>query len=104
MKGLIEWGSFYPTRTVVNLESFKTLKKVYEQNFIDLEESTDPELIKIATGKGHICNPHDPEAEYANKGKKGWLGYKLQVVETAGTEQNFITHIELEDATNFDGD
>ena len=104
MRALIEWGSLFSAKTVLNLESFKTLKKVYEQNFVDLGSSTDPELIKISTGKGHICNPHDPEAEYANKGKKKWLGYKLQVVETAGTEQNFITHIELEDATNFDGD
>jgi transposase len=101
MRGFIEWGKFL--KNVESLDSFRTLKKVYEQNFLDREGVSDPDLIKISTGKEHICNPHDPEAEYANKGKKRWLGYKLQVVETADTEQNFITNIELENATDFDG-
>lgn len=102
MRGFVEWSM--SVKGIESLDSFKTLKKVYEQNFIDCGEVSEPDLIKISTGKDHICNPHDPEAEYANKGKKGWLGYKLQVVETADTKQNFITHIELENATNFDGD
>jgi transposase len=28
-----------------------------------------------------VQNPHDPDAHYANKGKKQWVGYKVHVVE-----------------------
>ena len=104
MRTLTDWVDLSLDGQLRELASFKTLKTVFSQNFIDQGVEAIPELIKIATGKGHICNPHDPDAEYGNKGKKGWLGYKLQVVETADGEQNFITHIELENATNFDGD
>jgi hypothetical protein len=104
MRTLRDWVDLSLDGQLRDLASFKTLKTVFSQNFIDQGVEAIPELIKIATGKDHICNPHDPEAEYGNKGKKGWLGYKLQVVETAEGDQNFITHIELENATNFDGD
>lgn len=106
MQTLITWTESSPLLQSLFAEpSFVTLKTVFAQNFTVTSPDLPPELIAIATGKGHICNPHDPEAEYANKGKKGWLGYKVQVAETV-TEggANFITHIELEPATSFDGD
>lgn len=103
MRGLIEWTKSYSDKSIEELTSFKVLKTVYEQNFIDNGDSQMPDLIKISTGKGHICNPHDPDAEYGNKGKKTWVGYKAQVAETVGQEQNFITHIDIENATDFDG-
>lgn len=107
MKALILWATVTnPVDAVQSLKSFTTLKAVFEQNFTD--EGSEPELIRIATGAGHICSPHEPEARYANKGKKGWLGYKGQVVETVnGGESglpNFITHIDIQDAPTFDGD
>jgi len=108
MKSFILWTmSLQQTPEIQVLKSFATLKTVFEQNFIDT--GTEPELIKVSTGAGHISSPHETEATYANKGKRGWIGYKGQVVETVSTEEqggvpNFITHIELEDSTNFDGD
>ena len=107
MKWFIVWAaSGGQERVSKDSKSFATLKTVFEQNFVDDGASSSPELIRISTGKGHISSPHEPEAEYANKGKKGWLGYKGQVVETVGEngEQNFITHIDIEDATSYDGD
>lgn len=104
MRSFIEWTLTLTSDNPLRLANhFITLKLVFEQNFTD--KGSSPELIKVATGKGHICNPHDPDAEYANKGKKSWLGYKVQVAETVNSEgiQNFITHIELETATSFDG-
>jgi hypothetical protein len=103
MKAFIAWAC---SEQVINdlsgVQSFRTLKTVFAQNFKDA--GMEPELIKVATGKGHICSPHEPEAEYANKGKKGWLGYKAQVAESVTSgNQNFITHIDLEAATQFDG-
>lgn len=106
MRALICWVESNSELVIlVGKESFKTLKTVFSQNFTETSMEQPPELIRIATGAGHVCNPHDPEAEFANKGKKGWLGYKVQVAETVCTEgHNFITHIDLESATNFDGD
>ncbi|MBI4405531.1 MAG: transposase [Deltaproteobacteria bacterium] len=107
MKAFISWGELSNHRDAIEgMEHFKTLKAVFEQNFTDKGVLVAPELIPISTGKGHISSPHEIEASYANKGKKGWLGYKGQVVETVSSEvgQNFITHIDTEESTNFDGD
>jgi len=107
MKAFISWGGLTAhVKSVEGLDHFKTLKKVFEQNFIDQDSTSSPELIRIATGKGHISSPHETDANYANKGKKRWLGYKGQVVETVNEEgeQNFITYIDAEGSTNYDGD
>lgn len=107
MKSFVLWGELSAQANVIGgLQHFKTLKAVFEQNFIDDGTTTGPELIRIATGKGHISSPHETEANYSNKRTTKWLGYKGQVVETVteGQEQNFITHIDAENSTNYDGD
>ena len=110
MKAFTEWGgSCRDSVDIMALESFQTLSTVFHQNFHDkgLEESSVPELIPIATGKDHVCSPHEPEARYANKGGQGWLGYKMQVAETVPEGDdvaNFITYIDVNDATDHDGD
>ena len=106
MRFFIDWAK-HDESEILKLSSFKVMKKVYEQNFKDEDPDPDgPTLIKIATGKDHICSPHETDARYANKGGKGWLGYKAQVVETVneGEAVNFITHAEVNDATDYDGD
>jgi transposase len=105
----IEWGKGLEKEAwVKNIKSYQTLNTVFEQNFKSESESeSEVELIKVSTGKDHICSPHETDAEYANKGGKGWLGYKAQVVETINENKdkiNFITHIEATDANDFDGD
>ncbi len=84
MKAFLTWAQ---SEQVVNdlsaMQSLKTMMTVFVQNFID--NGMEPELIKVATGKGHVCSPHEPEAEYANKGKKGWIGYKAQVAESVNS-------------------
>lgn len=110
MQTIIDWTK--TTKLFHKLEghaTFVTLKKVFEQNFkVKCAETTGEtiELIPIATGKGHICNPHDPEAQYSNKGGKGWLGYKAQIAETVPEQDipGFITFADVNDATDFDGD
>ena len=106
MKAFITWVTLSEYSTEIeSMEHFKTMKTVFEQNFVDKGTTISPELIRISTGKGHISSPHETEANYSNKGKKKWLGYKGQVVETVSGEgeQNFITHIDAEDSTNYDG-
>ena len=54
-------------------KNIQTLITVFEQNFTVDEKSVVPKLIKVATGKDHICSPHDTEARYGSKHKK--IGY-----------------------------
>lgn len=110
MVSFIEWGKCQKKEIwIKELKSYQTIKTVFEQNFTNdnLNPDLPPKLIKVSTGKDHICSPHETNAEYANKGGKGWLGYKAQVVETVNEgkdEINFITHIEATAANDFDGD
>lgn len=77
-------------------KNIQTLITVFEQNFTVDEKSVVPKLIKVATGKDHICSPHDTEARYGSKHKK--IGYKAQIVETAERDQgNFIIDVIEED-------
>jgi transposase len=56
-----------------------------------------------------VQNPHDPEAQWSAKGqgkqKKDWVGYKAQVAETVGTQEDpgsFITSVVTQRATESD--
>lgn len=107
MRAFIDWVTRLPEGTKLKTTaSFKTLTQVYTQNFQD--DGTDPEgpkLIKIATGKDHICSPHEVDARYANKGGSGWLGYKAQVAETIPNTKgdvSFLTFIDVQEATEHD--
>lgn len=107
MKVFIDWVTRLPEGIKLKeAASFKTLRTVFAQNFQD--DGTDPEgpkLIKIATGKDHICSPHETDARYANKGGGGWLGYKAQVAETIPEgkgEVGFLTFIDVQEATQHD--
>lgn len=106
MRSFIDWSN-HETKEIQALKTYQTMKKVFEQNFEDNNPGPDgPELIKIATGKDHVCSPHEPEARYANKGAKGWLGYKAQIAETVtddSSQVNFITHADINDAPDYDG-
>jgi transposase len=112
MQDFIVWSEATSELPVTDLDSYKTLVTVCKQNFVNEDgnppNSTNPiKLKKIATGKDHVSSPHEPEARYANKGKKEWLGYKAQVAETTSDSPediNFITYIDVGPATEYDGD
>ena len=68
MNAFIEWVN-HDELDLLNLRSMQTLKTIFKQNFNDEEpDPGGPELIKIATGKDHVCSPHESDARYANKG------------------------------------
>jgi transposase len=82
------------------LKGVKLLRRVFEEQF----EVVGKEI--YATGKRPsraVQNPHDPDAHYADKGKKQWVGYKVHVVESVDPEspakrkgepgENFITEV-----------
>jgi hypothetical protein len=110
MRTLIEWVYKFKIKDLTEKETFKVLQTVFQQNFTDIPDGDGPELIKIATGKDHVCSPHEPEARYGNKGGAGWIGYKAQIGETVPEEidgelvvRNFITYAEIGDTTEHDG-
>jgi transposase len=109
MQGFLAWVELkHVPDEIKEFISYRTLKHVFEQNFEGGDgPGKGPKLKKVATGKDHICSPHEPEARYGSKGGKGWLGYKGEVVETvteSKDEVNFITHIDVIESTDYDGD
>jgi len=106
MRTFLEWEKLSSlSKKILELKSYETLEIVFKQNFEDKnpDPENSPKLIKIATGKDHICSPHETDARYSTKGGKGWIGYKVQVAETIGDEINFITYTEATDSTDHDG-
>jgi len=77
------------------LPEVKQLKRVLDEQFTrgDGGEAT-PRPPSEAKGDV-ITTPHDPEARYGDKGGQGWVGYKLQITETAGEESRFITDVAI---------
>ncbi len=84
------------------------LRRVFQEQF-RVEGS---EVVAERTGSGQIQNPHDPEAQYRTKtqGKRGWVGYMMQVAETVSEKPvapgeptaNFITSIVTQTALGSD--
>jgi hypothetical protein len=91
------------------------LREVFAQQYeVDQSQKTSTsslesiEPVKVhATGV--VQNPHDPEAQWSAKGqgkqKKDWVGYKVQVAETVGSQEDpssFITSVVTQRATESD--
>jgi len=97
------------------LEQVKTLRRVFEQYFEVTPEGASVIRAKTPKGEGkdRVVTPHEVEARWSEKRGKEWVGYKLQVTETAdrptigadGTVQpavNFITDIAVTNAAEAD--
>jgi len=83
------------------------LREVFAQQY-ELEQSGKIEPVKVH-GTGVVQNPHDPEAQWSAKGqgkqKRDWVGYKVQVAETVGSQEDassFITSVVTQRATESD--
>ncbi len=99
IKELLEWID--TKRPKLNeLEAVKLLRRVFSEQFEVVEGKLQPTPRRPPRA---VQNPHDPDAHYADKGKKQWVGYKVQVVESVDPEkpakdkgeptENFITEI-----------
>jgi transposase len=83
------------------------LREVFAQQY-EVEQSGKIEPVKVhATGV--VQNPHDPDVQWSAKGqgkqKRDWVGYKVQVAETVGSQEDpgsFITSVVTQRATNSD--
>jgi hypothetical protein len=69
--------------SVAGAEPIRVLRRVFAEQFVATGGMPSPAL---AAPPGAVINPHDPEAQWSTKrtvGASGWVGYKLQVCETA---------------------
>jgi transposase len=92
---------------VLGLAEVETLRQVWEQQFERKEESGKVTVRKPPIkGKGVIQTPHDRDARWAEKRGEDWVGYRLQVSETAEDDvrKQFITDIEVVDANDDDSE
>jgi transposase len=80
------------------LAAVETLRTILEQQFGRHEGKVWPCQSKVASAEV-IQSPHEPEARYRKRRNKEWVGYMVQVTETAEDEEpNFITDIDTTNA------
>ena len=78
MGELLKWMDTHQAK-LGELEAVKLLRRVFEEQFEVVEGKLQPTLKRPSRA---VCNPHDPDAHYAEKRKKQWVGYKVHVVES----------------------
>jgi transposase len=66
------------------MESIKLLRRVFGEQFEVVEGSLQS---RRTSPSRSVHNPHDPDAHYADKGSKQWIGYKVHVVESVDPQQ-----------------
>jgi transposase len=87
---------------VGSLSEVETLRSVLEQQFPQGPEQ-GPTARRLG-GRGVIETPHDPEVRGAKKGKKSWLGFKVQVTENCDDDVvSLIVDIDVTEAMDYDG-
>jgi len=73
---------------VAQSEPVALLGRVFDQQFQIADDTTTVQ--RPITPAGCVHNPHDPDAQWSTKkamGKTGWVGYKVQICETAPEEK-----------------
>ncbi len=83
MRDLLEWIDRNDPK-LSEREAVKLLRRVFEEQFEVVEGKL--ELITKRPSAA-VQNPHDPDAHYADKGTKQWVGYKVHVVESVDPQQ-----------------
>ena len=80
---------------LLNVPAIQTLKQVWEEPYAGPPESLrwrNQDDLPVPTQ--HICSPSDPEARWANKGSRTWVGvHRFSCTETGDPDQpRLITH------------
>jgi len=83
MQELLEWIDKSDAK-LSEIESIKLLRRVFGEQFEVVEGSLQS---RRTSPSRSVHNPHDPDAHYADKGSKQWIGYKVHVVESVDPEQ-----------------
>ena len=83
MKEILEWIDKNDPK-LSEMESIKLLRRVFGEQFEVIEATVQSRRTRPSRS---VQNPHDPDAHYADKGNKQWIGYKVHVVESVEPEQ-----------------
>src|SRR6266508_2387170 len=83
MQELLEWVGA-KSAALGELEAIKLLSRVFGEQFELVEGKLESASRRPPRS---VQNPHDPDAHYADKGKKQWVGYKVHVVESVDPEE-----------------
>jgi transposase len=83
MKELVEWIDSNNPK-LAEVESVKLLRRVLEEQFELVEGAVQSRRTRPSRA---VQNPHDPDAHYADKGTKQWIGYKVHVMESVDPSQ-----------------
>ena len=88
-----------------HLPEVETLRTVLDQQFERTEAGIQAKKVPIK-GKDIIVTPHDTDVRWAEKRGKDWVGYRIEVTETADQEQavQFITDIDTVAANDGDSE
>ncbi len=83
MRDLLEWIDRNDPK-LSERAAVKLLRRVFEEQFEVVEGKLE---LTTKRPSGAVQNPHDPDAHYADKGTKQWIGYKVHVVESVDPQQ-----------------
>ena len=83
MRELLEWIDRNDPK-LKDREAVKLLRRVFDEQFEVVEGKL--QLTQRRRPRS-VQNPHDPDAHYADKGTKQWIGYKVHVAENIDPEQ-----------------
>jgi len=83
IKELLEWIDKSDSK-LGEIESVKLLRRVFEEQFEMVEGTVQSRRTRPSRA---VQNPHDPDAHYADKGTKQWIGYKVHVVESVDPKE-----------------
>lgn len=110
MQRVLDWlKQQYPAG--LELPQVRLLARVLAENF-QVEQPADQAVLTVRVPPpGAVKNPHDPDAQWARKGKNTeWVGYKVQVAETVNETplqpgeptRSFVTALATQPATGSD--
>ena len=83
IRELLEWLDRNNPK-LTDREAVKLLRRVFDEQFEVVEGKLEPTSKRPPRA---VQNPHDPDAHYADKRTKQWIGYKVHVVESVDPEQ-----------------
>ena len=81
--------------------SIEVLRQVWVQQYSLSEKGVNfRDKDNLPPGEKLIVSPYDPEARMSVKRQTDWVGYKVHLTETCGTDHpHLITHVETTQAT-----